>query len=104
MLLVDVDPPRLYYTEPSTCSISTACSRTRGAVNWTIGHIVTRNEFTVRFFSQHNVSAMRRVRKSDNNNRIALAVGATVVNRVEVEREADVGTQCGLFHMVQTSE
>lgn len=48
--------------------------------------------------SQHNVSAIRRVRKSDNN-RIALAVGATIVNRVEDLRDADVGVECGLFHI-----
>ncbi|KAJ7880270.1 chaperonin Cpn60/TCP-1 family [Mycena olivaceomarginata] len=47
---------------------------------------------------KHNVSALRRVRKSDNN-RIALAVGATIVNRVEDLRESDVGTQCGLFNI-----
>ncbi|KAK0206023.1 chaperonin Cpn60/TCP-1 family [Desarmillaria ectypa] len=50
------------------------------------------------FFMKHNVSAIRRVRKSDNN-RIALAVGATIVNRVEDLRESDVGTRCGLFNI-----
>lgn len=45
-----------------------------------------------------NITALRRVRKSDNN-RIARAVGATIVNRVEDLRESDVGTQCGLFHI-----
>ncbi|KAN0094316.1 Chaperonin Cpn60/TCP-1 family [Tylopilus felleus] len=45
-----------------------------------------------------NVSAIRRVRKSDNN-RIALAVGATIVNRAEDLRESDVGTGCGLFNI-----
>ncbi|KAM6498936.1 Chaperonin Cpn60/TCP-1 family [Amanita muscaria] len=49
-------------------------------------------------FSKNNISAIRRVRKSDNN-RIALAVGATIVNRVEDLRESDVGTQCGLFRI-----
>ncbi|KAF9449704.1 T-complex protein 1 [Macrolepiota fuliginosa MF-IS2] len=49
-------------------------------------------------FIQHNVTALRRVRKSDNN-RIALAVGATIVNRVEDLRESDVGTKCGLFNI-----
>ncbi|KAJ3815160.1 chaperonin Cpn60/TCP-1 family [Lentinula aff. lateritia] len=44
-------------------------------------------------FLKHNVSCIRRVRKSDNN-RIALAVGATIVNRVEDLRESDVGTGC----------
>ncbi|EAU92138.2 T-complex protein 1 subunit gamma [Coprinopsis cinerea okayama7 len=43
-----------------------------------------------------NISCIRRVRKTDNN-RIALAVGATIVNRVEDIRESDVGTGCGLF-------
>ncbi|GAW06697.1 T-complex protein 1 [Lentinula edodes] len=44
-------------------------------------------------FLKHNVSCIRRVRKSDSN-RIALAVGATIVNRVEDLRESDVGTGC----------
>ncbi|KAG6878894.1 T-complex protein 1 subunit gamma [Termitomyces sp. T32_za158] len=47
---------------------------------------------------KYKVSAIRRVRKSDNN-RVALAVGATIVNRVEDLRESDVGTQCGLFNI-----
>ncbi|KAG6850257.1 T-complex protein 1 subunit gamma [Arthromyces matolae] len=47
---------------------------------------------------KYNVSAIRRVRKSDNN-RIALAVGGTIVNRVEDLRESDIGTQCGLFNI-----
>ncbi|KAG7088639.1 T-complex protein 1 subunit gamma [Marasmius oreades] len=47
---------------------------------------------------KHNVSAIRRVRKSDNN-RIALAVGATIVNRVEDLRDSDVGMKCGLFNI-----
>ena len=42
------------------------------------------------------MSAIRRVRKTDNN-RIARAVGATIVNRVDDLRPADVGTACGLF-------
>ncbi|KAF9014910.1 chaperonin Cpn60/TCP-1 family [Cyathus striatus] len=50
------------------------------------------------FFMKANVSAIRRVRKSDNN-RIALAVGATIVNRVEDLRENDIGTKCGLFNI-----
>ena len=44
------------------------------------------------------MSALRRVRKSDNN-RIALAVGGTIVNRVEDLRESDIGTKCGLFNI-----
>ncbi|PWN30823.1 putative CCT3-chaperonin of the TCP1 ring complex [Jaminaea rosea] len=50
------------------------------------------------FLMKANVTAIRRVRKSDNN-RIARATGATIVNRVDDLREADVGTKCGLFHV-----
>jgi T-complex protein 1 subunit gamma len=45
-----------------------------------------------------NVSALRRVRKSDNN-RIAQAVGATIVNRIEDLCESGVGTRCELFNV-----
>lgn len=45
-----------------------------------------------------NISSIRRVRKSDNN-RIALATGATIVNRIDDLREGDIGTQCGLFEI-----
>ncbi|ORX92684.1 T-complex protein 1 [Basidiobolus meristosporus CBS 931.73] len=43
-----------------------------------------------------NITAIRRVRKTDNN-RIARATGATIVNRVDDLKDSDVGTQCGLF-------
>ncbi|CAG8611345.1 1085_t:CDS:2 [Cetraspora pellucida] len=43
-----------------------------------------------------NISAIRRVRKTDNN-RIARAVGATIVNQLDELKEEDVGTDCGLF-------
>jgi T-complex protein 1 subunit gamma len=59
---------------------------------------LTRADTAQHLLVKHNVSALRRVRKSDNN-RIALAVGATIVNRVEDLREADVGTECGLFNI-----
>jgi hypothetical protein len=45
-----------------------------------------------------NITALRRVRKSDNN-RIARAVGATIVNRIEDLRDTDVGTRCGMFYI-----
>ncbi|GAA5835715.1 hypothetical protein JCM11251_007404 [Rhodosporidiobolus azoricus] len=45
-----------------------------------------------------NITAIRRVRKSDNN-RIARATGATIVNRVDDLRESDVGSKCGLFNV-----
>ncbi|KAM5437818.1 T-complex protein 1 subunit gamma [Microsporum ferrugineum] len=50
------------------------------------------------FLVKHNVTALRRVRKMDNN-RIARATGATIVNRVDDLQESDVGTQCGLFEI-----
>lgn len=50
------------------------------------------------YFVQHGITAIRRVRKSDNN-RISRATGATIVNRVEDLRASDVGTGCGLFEV-----
>ena len=50
------------------------------------------------YFVKANLTAIRRVRKTDNN-RIARAVAATIVNRVEDIRESDVGVGCGLFHI-----
>ncbi|KAI1616775.1 chaperonin Cpn60/TCP-1 family [Exophiala viscosa] len=50
------------------------------------------------YFVKAGVTALRRVRKSDNN-RIARATGATIVNRVDDLQEADVGTGCGLFEI-----
>jgi T-complex protein 1 subunit gamma len=50
------------------------------------------------YLLKENITAIRRVRKSDNN-RIARATGATIVNRVDDLRESDVGTKCGLFHV-----
>lgn len=44
------------------------------------------------------MTALRRVRKTDNN-RLARATGATIVNRVEDLQESDVGTDCGLFEI-----
>ena len=50
------------------------------------------------FLVKHNITALRRVRKTDNN-RIARATGATIVNRVDDLHESDVGAQCGLFEI-----
>lgn len=44
------------------------------------------------------ISAIRRLRKSDNN-RVARACGATIVNRTDELREEDVGTGAGLFEI-----
>lgn len=50
------------------------------------------------FVFQAGISALRRLRKSDNN-RIARACGATIVNRPDELKEEDVGTGAGLFEI-----
>ncbi|KAK5648749.1 hypothetical protein RI129_003641 [Pyrocoelia pectoralis] len=50
------------------------------------------------FLLKAGITALRRVRKSDNN-RIARACGATVVNRTEELQESDIGSGCGLFEI-----
>jgi len=44
------------------------------------------------------ITAFRRLRKTDNN-RVARAVGATIVSRPDEIQESDVGTGCGLFEV-----
>jgi T-complex protein 1 subunit gamma len=50
-----------------------------------------------------NITALRRLRKSDNN-RVSRACGATVVNRTDEIREEDIGTGCGLFEIRKIGE
>lgn len=50
------------------------------------------------YFIKNNITAIRRVRKTDNN-RIARSCGATIVNRTDEIQESDVGTGCGLFEI-----
>ncbi len=50
------------------------------------------------YLMKKNVTAIRRVRKTDNN-RIARATGANILNNVQDLRMADVGTGCGLFEV-----
>ncbi|XP_015266292.1 PREDICTED: T-complex protein 1 subunit gamma [Gekko japonicus] len=50
------------------------------------------------FLMRANISAIRRVRKGDNN-RIARACGARIVSRPEELREEDVGTGAALFEV-----
>ncbi len=45
-----------------------------------------------------NCSVFRRLRKTDNN-RVARATGATIVNRPEELQESDVGSNCALFQV-----
>uniref|UniRef100_A0A7N8Y9S7 T-complex protein 1 subunit gamma n=1 Tax=Mastacembelus armatus TaxID=205130 RepID=A0A7N8Y9S7_9TELE len=50
------------------------------------------------YLMKANISAIRRVRKTDNN-RIARACGARIVSRTDELREEDVGTGAGLFEV-----
>eukprot|EP00541_Cyclophora_tenuis_P019005 CAMPEP_0116540792 /NCGR_PEP_ID=MMETSP0397-20121206/138_1 /TAXON_ID=216820 /ORGANISM="Cyclophora tenuis, Strain ECT3854" /LENGTH=305 /DNA_ID=CAMNT_0004064691 /DNA_START=176 /DNA_END=1093 /DNA_ORIENTATION=+ len=50
------------------------------------------------FLAKANITAFRRLRKTDNN-RIARATGATIVSRTDEIQESDLGTKCGLFEM-----
>eukprot|EP00036_Acanthoecidae_sp_10tr_P007599 CAMPEP_0182924546 /NCGR_PEP_ID=MMETSP0105_2-20130417/6578_1 /TAXON_ID=81532 ORGANISM="Acanthoeca-like sp., Strain 10tr" /NCGR_SAMPLE_ID=MMETSP0105_2 /ASSEMBLY_ACC=CAM_ASM_000205 /LENGTH=534 /DNA_ID=CAMNT_0025062337 /DNA_START=43 /DNA_END=1647 /DNA_ORIENTATION=+ len=50
------------------------------------------------FLQRAGITAIRRVRKSDNN-RIARACGAQIVNRPDEIKEEDVGTGAGLFEV-----
>jgi T-complex protein 1 subunit gamma len=50
------------------------------------------------FLLKAGISAVRRLRKSDNN-RVARACGATIANRTEELQESDVGTGAGLFEI-----
>jgi T-complex protein 1 subunit gamma len=50
------------------------------------------------YFVKAGVTALRRLRKTDNN-RIARVTGATICSRADEIKEADVGTLCGLFEI-----
>lgn len=55
------------------------------------------------YLQKANVSALRRVRKSDNN-RVARATGARIVHRPDELTESDVGRGCGLFEVRQIGD
>jgi T-complex protein 1 subunit gamma len=50
------------------------------------------------FFMKAGVTALRRMKKTDNN-RLARVSGATIAHRPEELQESDVGTGCGLFEV-----
>jgi T-complex protein 1 subunit gamma len=56
------------------------------------------SDLAAHYLMRSNITAIRRVRKTDNN-RIARAVGASIVNQVEEIKESDLGTKCGLFYV-----
>merc|ERR1719309_652191 len=50
------------------------------------------------FFNKAGITAIRRLRKSDNL-RVARATGATIVNRTDEIAESDIGTGAGIFEV-----
>eukprot|EP01064_Diplonema_japonicum_P028434 TRINITY_DN435_c0_g2_i1.p1 TRINITY_DN435_c0_g2~~TRINITY_DN435_c0_g2_i1.p1 ORF type:complete len:547 (+),score=220.63 TRINITY_DN435_c0_g2_i1:52-1692(+) len=50
------------------------------------------------YFVKAGITAIRRIRKTDNN-RIARATGATIVHRPDEIKETDIGTNAGLFQV-----
>eukprot|EP00798_Chlamydomonas_sp_ICE-L_P016607 gene16607-22849_t len=61
------------------------------------------SDLAAHFFVKAGISAIRRLRKTDNN-RIARACGATIVHRTEEIRETDIGTGAGLFEVVKIGD
>ena len=55
------------------------------------------------FFARAGVTAIRRLRKTDNN-RIARASGATIVHRASEIKESDIGTVAGLFEVKKVGD
>jgi len=50
------------------------------------------------YLQKAGITAFRRLRKTDNN-RVARAVGATIVSRTDEIQESDIGLGCGLFEV-----
>ncbi|KAJ8756217.1 hypothetical protein K2173_024764 [Erythroxylum novogranatense] len=57
------------------------------------------SDLACHYLSKAGVSAIRRLRKA-NNNRIVKACGAVIVNRLDELQESDVGTGAGLFVII----
>jgi len=55
-------------------------------------------DLAAHYLMKHNITALRRVRKTDNN-RIARACGATICHRTDEIQESDIGTGAGLFEI-----
>ncbi|EFJ46217.1 chaperonin complex component [Volvox carteri f. nagariensis] len=61
------------------------------------------SDLAAHYLTKSGVSAIRRLRKTDNN-RIARACGATIVNRTDEIRDSDIGTGAGLFEVVKIGD
>jgi len=55
------------------------------------------------FLYKAGITAIRRLRKTDNN-RLARAVGATIVSRTDEIQESDLGRGCGLFEVTKIGD
>ena len=70
-------------------------------IKWKPDVVITEkgvSDLSCHYLQKANISVIRRLRKTDNN-RVAKATGATVVNRPEEIQESDIGTKCGLFEI-----
>ncbi|XP_070712364.1 T-complex protein 1 subunit gamma-like [Pempheris klunzingeri] len=56
------------------------------------------SDLAMYFLSKAGIAVLRRTKKTDNN-RIARATGAIIVNRTEDIKEDDIGKGCGLFEV-----
>lgn len=56
------------------------------------------SDLAAHYLTKSGISAIRRLRKTDNN-RIARACGATIVNRPDEIKDSDIGTGAGLFEV-----
>merc|ERR1712141_742898 len=55
------------------------------------------------FLAKANISVIRRIKKTDNN-RLARAIGGTIVNRTEEIKEEDIGKGAGLFEITKIGD
>jgi len=61
------------------------------------------SDLAAHYFMKAGIACLRRLRKTDND-RIARATGATIVNEPDEIREADIGTKCGTFEIKKISD
>merc|ERR1719199_1035633 len=61
------------------------------------------SDLACHFLTKKGISAIRRMRKTDNN-RVARACGATIVHRPEEIQESDIGTGAGLFEVTKIGD
>ena len=70
-------------------------------IKWKPDVVITEkgvSDLACHYLHKGGCSVIRRLRKTDNN-RVAKACGAMIVNRPEEISESDIGTKCGLFEI-----